>query len=266
MGAIATFRFFRPEFEAVQTAFVIGSILFLIYTIPWIIFLRHVDRWSTIPTKLLVAGAAWGGLTATLFIALTANGALLSIYAKEFGTPSAADWAPAFTAPINEEWGKGIGILLLMYIAPKIIRSPFDGFIVGAFLGLGFQIVEDLLYVVNQADLGFGANQVSAAIQIVVVRSIAGLFAHAFFSAIFGAGLVYLVGTEVTPRQIGRGLGLIAVAMIVHGSWDGLAAIAGVTGLNTYVTMALMMLLDLAIILIVAPGSCRARTAAGCTT
>jgi RsiW-degrading membrane proteinase PrsW (M82 family) len=251
LGAIATFRFFRSEFEAVQTAFVIGSILFAIYTIPWIFFLRHVDRWSSIPTQLLVAGAAWGGLTATLFIALPANGALLSIYSKVFGTAWAADWAPAFTAPINEEWGKGIGILLLMFIAPKVIRSPFDGFIPGAFLGLGFQIAEDVLYAVNQANQGFGADQVGAAIQIVVVRSIAGLFAHAFFSAIFGAGLVYLVGTMATRRNIGRGIGLMALAMVVHGTWDGLGAIAGVTGLNMFVTMGLAMLLDLAIILIV---------------
>ena len=90
---------------------------------------------------------------------------------------------------------------------------------------------------VNQANLSFGENQIGAAIQIVVVRSIAGLFAHAFFSAIFGAGLVYLVGTAVTHTQIGRGLGLIVVAMIVHGSWDGMAAIAGVTGLNMFVAM-----------------------------
>jgi len=36
----------------------VGATLLLAAVIAAIFFLRHVDRWSSIPTKLLVAGAA----------------------------------------------------------------------------------------------------------------------------------------------------------------------------------------------------------------
>ena len=43
-------------------------------------------------------------------------------------------------------------------LAPKVVRSAFDGFIVGGFVGLGFQIFEDVSYVINGAQGGFGAD------------------------------------------------------------------------------------------------------------
>ena len=96
-------------------------------------------------------GFAWGGIAAPFWIALPANTALLEIWTKVGGTAFAADWAAGLTAPINEEWGKALGLVLLIGLAPRLVRSAYDGFIIGAFIGLGFQVFEDVLYVYNGA-------------------------------------------------------------------------------------------------------------------
>lgn len=105
---------------------------------------------------------------------------------------------------------------------------------IGAFAGLGLQISEDALYVFNAAGNGFGAGQVSAAMQIIGTRAVSGLVQHVLFSAVFCAGLMWLIGRGEGRHRL-RGLLLILAAMLVHNGWDNTAAygerLAGAAGL-----------------------------------
>lgn len=251
LGLIANIRYFRPGFEAISTAAFSAFALFAIYMIPWVWMLRHIDRWTRIPAKLAVYAFLWGALPATFLLALPSNGALLGIYNKAVSPTFAQDWGPAFTAPFDEETAKGIGILLLIFIAPRLIRSPFDGFIVGAFVGLGFQILEDASYAINGSLQTFGSDQVGPVIQMVSVRGAAGICSHALFSAVFGTGLIYLIGTSTTRPHRLRGIGLIVLAMLFHGVWDSMAAIAGRAGVNTLVVMVTTVVIELAALYLV---------------
>ena len=51
--------------------------------------------------------------------------------------------------------GKGIGIVVLLALAPRLVRTATDGLLLGAFIGLGFQTSEDFLYSVVGATQGF---------------------------------------------------------------------------------------------------------------
>jgi protease PrsW len=102
----------------------------------------------------------------------------------------------------------------------------------GAFIGLGFQIIEDISYALTSAGTQFGANQIGASVGTIVLRMVSGVAAHILYSAIFCAGLVYLLGRPAEPRKVGRGLLLIAIPMLLHGTWDSLGAIAGPSGLK----------------------------------
>ena len=128
--------------------------------------------------------------------------------------------------------GEGVGLLLLIAMAPRQVRTAFDGFILGAFIGLGFQIIEDITYAMTSAGTQFGANQIGASIGTIVLRMVSGVAAHILYSAIFCAGLVYLIGRPAEPRKVGRGLLLVAIPMLLHGTWDSLGAIAGPSGLK----------------------------------
>ena len=115
----------------------------------------------------------------------------MEIWTKVGGTAFASKWAAGLTAPINEEWGKALGLVLLIGLAPRLVRSAYDGFMIGAFIGLGFQVFEDVLYVFNSAAQTFGVNQFGAALEIFIIRGAAGIVSHALFSAIFCAGVMW---------------------------------------------------------------------------
>ena len=75
-----------------------------------------------------------------------------------------------------------------MGLAPVVIRTASDGLIVGAYVGLGFQILEDVFYAQNAAFAQFGANQSEAVLHIFVLRAVTGIPSHALYTALFGAG------------------------------------------------------------------------------
>jgi Tfp pilus assembly major pilin PilA len=81
--------------------------------------------------------------------------------------------------------------------------------------------------VVSTASSQFGANQIGASVGTIILRMVSGVAAHIVYSAIFCAGVIYLLGRPAEPRRVGRGLVLMATAMLLHGAWDSAAAIAG---------------------------------------
>jgi RsiW-degrading membrane proteinase PrsW (M82 family) len=202
-----------------------GVVSFGLLAVAYLWFIHREDRYTTIPPKLAAAGFVWGAIAAPGAFALLGNDAVMRLYAKTLGASFAFDWSAALTAPVDEELAKGAGILLLLVLASRLIRSPFDGLILGAFIGLGFQISEDISYAWIGAANAFG--DIGAANSTIVVRTLASIPSHWMYTGIFGAGLIWFVGRPDVPARKGLGLGLMATAMLLHGLWDASAAIGG---------------------------------------
>jgi RsiW-degrading membrane proteinase PrsW (M82 family) len=215
------------EYDAYGQAIALAVTSFAIYAALFWWFTQYIDHYAKLPAKLMVVAFLWGGFAATWTMAANANDAILALYAKFFGQSWALNWGAGLSAPFTEELAKGSGLLLLIALAPRQVRTAFDGFILGAFIGLGFQIIEDIAYAMTSAGSQFGANQIGASIGTIFLRMVSGVAAHIVYSAIFCAGLVYLLGRPAEPRRVRRGLLLMAVPMLLHGTWDSLAAIAG---------------------------------------
>ena len=49
-------------------------------------------------------------------------------------------------APIVEEVGKGLGLLLLFVTARRAFDGPVDGVVYGALIGAGFALTENIQY------------------------------------------------------------------------------------------------------------------------
>ncbi|QJY49350.1 PrsW family intramembrane metalloprotease [Pseudonocardia broussonetiae] len=209
-------------FAAADIASLVTSGLF---ALAFLAFLHHADRFERTPAGLATAAFLAGGVGAAFVIALPGNAAVTSLYAKLFGQPFAVDWQAALAAPFVEETAKGAVFLLVMGLAPVVVRTAYDGLIVGAYTGLGFQVFEDMLYGQNSAAQHFGADQVESVVGTFALRTVTGVVSHALFTALFAAGLVYLIGTVAQPRRVGRGLALVLAAVLVHGVWDGAAAL-----------------------------------------
>ena len=215
------------EYDAYGQAIALAVTSFAIYAALFWWFTQHIDHYAKLPANLMVVAFLWGGFAATWMMAANANGAILALYAKYFGQSWALNWGAGLSAPFTEEVAKGSGLLLLIALAPRQVRTAFDGLILGAFIGLGFQIIEDIHYAMTSASSQFGANQIGASIGTIIVRMVSGVAAHILYSAIFGAGVVYLLGRPAEPRRVGRGLLLIAIPMLLHGVWDSVVATAG---------------------------------------
>ena len=226
-GALAVLRYFGPGAHFYSPALTGGVLLFGLYLVPWLLLLRHQNRYTAQPAALLATAFVWGGLAAPFWIALPANTALLEIWTKVGGTAFAADWAAGLTAPINEEFGKALGLVLLIGLAPRLVRGAYDGFIIGAFIGLGFQVFEDVLYVYNGAAQTFGADQITSSFQIFLIRGAAGIVSHALFSAIFCAGLMWVLGRTPGERNVPRGVLTMLTAMVFHFAWDDMGGLSG---------------------------------------
>jgi len=225
-GAITMLRVFGPGAQFYTPALAGGVVLFGLYLIPWLLLLRHHNRFTAQPAGLLATGFVWGGVAATFWIALPANAALLAIWAKIGGTSFAQAWGAGLTAPINEEFAKAIGLILLIGLAPRLVRSAYDGFIIGAFIGLGFQVFEDILYVYNGATQQYGVDQLGSSLRVFIVRGAAGIVSHALFSAIFCAGLMWVLGRTRGERNVVRGVLTMLMAMFFHFAWDDMGAVS----------------------------------------
>jgi RsiW-degrading membrane proteinase PrsW (M82 family) len=219
-GAVTMVKFFGPAFGPYGLALTSGIVLFGGYLVPWLLLLRHHNRYTAQPAGLLLTAFFWGGIAAPFWIALPANGALLEIWSKLLGPDGAGDWGAGLTAPINEEWGKALGLIVLIGLAPRLVRSAYDGFIIGAYVGLGFQVFEDVLYVYNNAQATFGTDQLGSTLQILAIRGAAGIVSHTLFSAIFCAGVMWILGRTPGDRNVVRGVLTCLVAMFFHFSWD----------------------------------------------
>lgn len=220
-GIVSLFHFYNTQPYAYLPAVVGGAVVWALYCVPWVLFLRRKERYGRRPVQLTVWGFAWGGLAATFALAVHANDAALSLWGKLVSPTFAAEWGAALTAPFTEESSKAAGFVLLMALAPRLIRSAYDGFVVGAFIGLGFQVFEDWVYTVQAPSSDLGTNQLQSVIETFVTRGVAtGFVSHALFTALVCMGIVWLVGRPTEPRRSLVGLGFIVAGVAGHGVFD----------------------------------------------
>ncbi|OPC80833.1 hypothetical protein B4N89_07600 [Embleya scabrispora] len=185
-----------------------------------------------------IACVAWG-MTAATGCAILANTGLGGIWAKTRGVDFADRWGAAVTAPVNEETLKLCGLLILALIGSAMIRAPIDGWVFGALVGLGFQVMENLLYALNTILLD-GATDPGASVDASFAArvGITGWGSHWAMSAVAGTGVGYLVARDGRPlaRRVSVALGCWLLAMGMHWffnaplppGWRGMLARVGV--------------------------------------
>ena len=230
-GGALTFYGLVGDIGDYPTAVVLSVVLLALFTLPFVWFIAHADRYEREPAKLALLGFLWGGLAATWVMALPGNAAVLSIYSKLFGVEFAASWGPPLTAPFVEESSKYIGLILLFLLSRNHVRSAYDGLLLGAFTGLGFQVFENFQYMTNAVLDNFGASPVQDVATVFTLRAATGPWSHALYTAISGAGLGYVIGATDRSRghRFAVAAGLLVVAMVLHGSLDAVAALSAAT-------------------------------------
>jgi len=198
---------------------VIGGVLAVLPLVIVLLGVRWIDRWEPEPRLLLLIAFLWGA-TVSIVIALVADVGTSYLYAA---AGADQNWTvflqTAVQAPIIEEFGKGLGILLIYLVARRYFDGPVDGIVFAALVGGGFAFTENIQYFALQIaesgrlDLAVG--------EIFFIRGILSPFAHVMFSAFMGffIGLAARKGTAIGGILMFV-VGLIP-AILLHAFWNG---------------------------------------------
>ncbi|HEY2950641.1 MAG TPA: PrsW family intramembrane metalloprotease [Micromonosporaceae bacterium] len=221
LGAVVLASAFGVVAVRNPLATITAVVLFTLHGVVFALVLRTIDYLEPEPVWMLVAALIWGGVIAA-GNALRANVALESILTKLTSLTFVRDWAAAVEGPTDEEILKTLGIVALVLLARRNVNSVLDGLVYGAFVGLGFQEVENVIYSLNavvQADV----DSAGPVVQTFVVRGLlTGLWSHTVYSAIAGAGVAYaaLRTDRSWARRLGVALAALLAAWSCHFLWN----------------------------------------------
>jgi len=224
-------------------------VLFSLFAIPfWWLRGRVADRLA-LPAAALAVGLVWGA-TVAVMTSLFGSRALYGLLATANGPAWAERWSPVLAAPVVEEVVKTAGVVLVVAIAWGRVQGVLDGIVLGAFCGVGFQIVEGYAFAMSSTVLNRAGDVVEPVIAVFIVRGVlAGLWSHAVFTAIAGAGVAY-AATRRTARSVWVAAGALAGVIALHALWNSPLLRDGL-GLGAFGVLAGVMLKGLPAVLIV---------------
>jgi RsiW-degrading membrane proteinase PrsW (M82 family) len=191
--------------------------LMMLYAVPMFLLVYFLDLYEREPLSLVFASLLWGAFASTLLSLIASEG--WSTLAFDLLGENALEWGAAVVAPPVEEILKGVGVVFIALIARGEIDDLMDGFVYGAMVGLGFTIVEDVLYFI-----GVFGGTVGGVLEGFYIRVIAsGLYGHVLYSGLFGVGVAYFV-TRRKEASLGKRLavagGLILIGILGHALWN----------------------------------------------
>lgn len=197
----------------------IGALMALVPLVIVFLGVRWIDRWEPEPRGALLFAFLWGAGVSVL-IALAVDAEIQNAVAVVGGRIEGYEFfSAAIQAPVVEEAGKGLGVLLLFWAARRHFDGPVDGIVYAAWVGGGFAFTENILYFGVQLTEGGLLN--GDTIEIFFIRGLMSPFAHVMFTALTGAAL------GVAARRAGPIVGVLyfvaglVPAMLLHAFWNG---------------------------------------------
>lgn len=181
-----------------------------------------LDRWEPEPPRLLLLAFLWGGGISVVFALLT------GLIFDQLGILQSS----AIQAPLTEEIGKGAFLLIMLTgVRRKEMTTLTDCLVYAGFIGIGFSLVEDIMYA------GSGGSPGETLI-ILAMRLITGPFSHALFTTVTALGIWWSFRFAGGLAKTGAiALGFLG-AMLLHGAWNGSIEYFGAEGyLLTYVVL-----------------------------
>ena len=203
--------------EISRSGWTLSWLLLTVYALPVFVLIYRLDLYEREPISLAIGAFLWGAFAATA-LSLDAAG-WDRVIAQAFGQDFAMRWGPALTASLTEEVLKGAGVVLIYLIARDELDDMMDGFVYGALCGLGFAVVEDVLYFM--ASFGGTPAGVLRGFYVRVLSS--GLYGHVLYTGLTGMGIGYFVSRrqhESLGKRIFVAAGLFAVGVFGHMLWD----------------------------------------------
>ena len=240
--AVASYLLFAVGTFAAIVAFVMALVplALVLFALGWI------DQWEPEPRAALLFAFLWGA-AASVAIALVFDyivqiARALAGVGESFAT---AFLGAVVQAPIVEEFGKGLGILILFWAVRSHFEGPVDGLVYGSMIAVGFAFTENIQYF----GLALTTDGPAGVSEIFFLRGILSPFAHVMFTAFMGILLGMASRRTGAFGAIGYFvLGLIP-AILLHAFWNGMSFIVSDFYLYYVVVQVPLFLIAVAIVM-----------------
>ena len=175
-----------------------------------------LDRHVREPGWLLAAAFFWGAFVAVSIALLVNTGVevVLSDFVHDRST--VAQLGASFSAPLVEETAKGLALLLIFLFLRPRLNDVVDGIVIGALVGLGFAMTENVKYFAGALAHGGLAG---AAVTFYIRVVLNGL-GHSMYTAATGAGLGLAAETSSPNLRVAAPILGWFAAMFMHFSWN----------------------------------------------
>lgn len=211
IGVYALFRAYNVEefYGEIYLKVFKTSTMLLIYVVPAILLGIILARKYDGSTKLLFFAIITGAFI-TLSISIYANEAIENGFRYFLKEDTFYNWQDALSSPYTEEILKMATAVICMVILNA--KKKVDFLLSGFGVGLGFQIMEDIGYIIPY-DSTF--DEVSMITNNSIDRIKGALGSHMIYSAVFMMGLYYYSRGEKL-----KGLLLMLAVMLNHFMWN----------------------------------------------
>ncbi len=220
---------------------------FISATIPvplYIVLVLWIDRYEAEPLWMLATAFFWGALIATFFAFLlnTTSGVIVGALTN---ASAAEAFAAVVSAPIVEEIGKAVILIIFFFWKKDEFDGVVDGIVYASMAALGFAMTENILYYGKAAAAGGG----EALTLTFIIRGFFAPFSHPLFTSLTGIGLgLARQSTNLAVKLLTPIVGLL-MAIFMHSIWNGSAVFGG--GGLFVITYLIVMVPAFVIILIV---------------
>jgi len=161
------------------------------------------------PESWEVRGLAffWGAVIA-VFFALFLNTAAWSFFTVASSQDTGSILTAIAVAPLVEESVKGLAVLVVLWFTRRHIDGVLDGMLIGALVGLGFAMTENITYF----GVAYSDGGAAAVGTLFIIRSLINGMGHAVWTSFTGAAVGW------SRARHGRGVLRLIVPVIGWGA------------------------------------------------
>lgn len=189
-----------------QILFGIGAAL--LPGIALLVYIYIKDKYQREPISQMLKGVLFGAMSCLVAVALALMFEAFGLYDNEYGSLEGAFATAFFGAAIPEESAKLLMLWLLLR-KNKYYDEFFDGIVYAVTIGLGFAMVENILYVVQAEDWQ----------SVAITRAIFSVPGHYMFAVLMG----YFFAIVSFRKKSVWAIPLIWIVPVVfHGLFDAI--------------------------------------------
>lgn len=212
---------FSPSPGQMAGAIFIGAIFAFVPLFIYLFVPTILDRYDPEPWWCLAMAFLWGAVVATGFAGMINTG-VHALFAGLYGEPTGELVAASVSAPIAEEFWKGLVVLGFFYFLRREFDGIVDGIIYATFCALGFAAVENVSYYARAA---FKGSDVLTG--TFLLRGVFTPWLHPLFTSMTGIG--FGLARESDSKWV-RGLapvGGYCIGVVLHAMWNFLPTALG---------------------------------------